>query len=252
MKKVKKIFALLMIVLTICGCSMKSEYDMVINKDKSMDFTIIEAFDNELIDAMISMQNGSEEQKEYTDEERWAMLDGFEMSEEEGTVNPEEYGFKLERYSEGEYKGFKYTKKISNIDDISGATANFKLDEFEKISDSVVFVKNENKYKASFAKPSEETDTQGYDVGVEMIFKVTLPNTPISHNATTVSEDGKTLTWNLMEEGTNDIEFEFSLEETKGNASDNKLIYIGVLSSVIVLSGISIITMLSGSNKKKN
>lgn len=251
MNKSRKLLSLLMFVLVMCGCSMKAEYDMAINEDKSMDFTVIAAYDNELIDAMISMQSGSEEQKEYTDEERWAMLDGFEKSEEEDTVDPEEYGFKLERYSEGEYKGFKYTKRIPNIDDISGTTANFNLDEFQNISDNIVFVKDGNKYKANIAKPTEETDTQGYNVGVEMIFKVTLPSAPISHNATSVSEDGKTLTWNLVEEGINSVEFEFSIDSKK-NTSDNKLIYIGVLSSVVVISGISIAVMLNGAKKKEN
>lgn len=233
----KKILSLCSVILVLCGCGMKAEYNMNIKSDKSMDFAVIIAYDDELIDAMISMDESKEE---YTEEEGWQMLEDSMESEN----SPENYGFTKERYNEGEYHGFKYVKTISNIDNISSEQANFKLEEFEKISESILFVKSGNKYKANFELSSEEQEnnSQGADIGIEMIFTVTLPREPISHNAATVSEDGKTLTWNLTEKGVQNIEFEFSF-------TDNTMLYIGVAASLVLV--VTIVSIIIYKNKKK-
>ena len=190
--------------------------------------------DKELIDGMLSMNNQSGEQTEPTEEERWEMLDESNTEEED----PADFGFKKEKYRDGEYYGYKYSKKISNIDDISSDTVNFKLDEFTNISDKTVFVKKGNTYKTNLVLSSEEQseETQGYDIGIDMLFVITLPDKPISHNATSVSEDGKTLTWNLLKESSKNIEFEFSFPE-----NTNTLLYIGIAAgAMIVLTGIGL------------
>lgn len=222
-KKFKAISILSALSLVLCGCSMKTEYNMTINKDKSMDFSVIAAMDKELIDGLLSMENmsidGEEnentENVEYTDEQRWQMLEKQTTEDE----SPKDLGFTEEKYQENEYYGYKYTKKISNIDDISGNKIDFKLEDFKNISDSKFFVKDGNTYKAKFTMSNEEQSeqTQGYDVGIDMIFTVTLPDKPISHNATETSEDGKTLIWNLLDKDSQNIEFEFSLNEENNN-----------------------------------
>lgn len=242
----KKIFILCMSLFLISGCSMKAEYNMNIKNDKSMDFSVTSAFDDELIEAMLSMKDmdseESDEEKEYTDEEKWKMLEDSQNNEDD-EKSPEEYGFTKERYEEKEFKGFKYTKRISNIDDISGTTANFNMEDFAKISESIVFVKNKNNYKANFKLSSDE-DTSGYDIGVDIKFSVTLPNKPISHNATTVSEDGKTLTWNLLEKGSKNVEFEFEIQ----TFSIVPYIYIGTFTLLLII----VLVIFTKKKKKKH
>lgn len=239
MKKFKVVFLFVM-VLVLSGCTMKTEYGMEIKKDKSMDFSILMAYDNELIDGMLSMEEQDDTQMSYTDEQRWAMLEESNDTDD----NPLGNGFKAKKYEKGEFKGYIYTKTISNIDDISGDKANFSLEEANTISDKVVFVKDNNKYKANFVLTSEnqEASTEEYNVGIEMKFVVTLPNKPISHNATKVSDDGKTLTWDLLETGSKNIEFEFCFK-------DNTMLYVGIGLGIVVLITIIAIVFI---NKNKN
>ena len=242
MRKFKIVCSLFVMMLVLSGCSMKTEFNMNIKNDKSMDFSVIMAYDNELIDGMLSME-GDGETSEYTDEQRWEAIENSNETEED-EKKPEDYGFKESKYEEGEYKGYKYTKTISNIDDISGETANFKLSEFQNISDSVVFVKDGSNYKAKLVMNSEdqEAETEGYDIGIDMLFTVTLPNKPISHNATKVSEDGKTLTWNLTDSGTQNVEFEFSF-------NNNTMLYIGLGIGAVAVVGVIAAVVIS--KKKK-
>lgn len=231
----KKVVFLCIMMLALCGCSLKSEYYIGIKDDKSMEFSVIGAFDEEVINAILLMYNNGEE-KEYTEEEFWAILDeSFAQSED----TPENYGFAIEKYQEGKYKGYKIFKNISNIDDISGEVATFKLEEYQNISETVVFVKNGDNYKANFEFNNDEfSSVEGYEgyenVGGEYKFVVTLPNRPISHNASEVSEDGKTLTWNMVDGNLQNIEFEFSFE------SNSTIYYIGFAVGIAVIFGLII------------
>lgn len=237
-------------VLALTGCSMKAEYNMEIREDKSMDFSIIMAMDDELIEGMLSMENmdiseAGEETEGYTEEEKWAFVESsFEENSEEDEKTPEELGFKKEKYEVDDYKGFKFVKTIKNIDDISGDKANFDLENFEEISDKVVFVKKGNKYKANFVLENEnEESAAGADVMFDIQFVVTLPQESISNNADKVSEDGKTLTWNLIDEQQKNIEFEFEL------ASNNTILIISI--AIFAIGLIAVIIVISKNLKSK-
>lgn len=75
---------------------------------------------------------------------------------------------------------------------------------------------------------------------------ITLPNKPIAHNATSVSEDGKTLTWNLLEMGDrSSAHVEFSaLDVVMG------WIIIGVCALVVIIAVIVIIIVVAAKKKK--
>lgn len=261
MKNLKKIFILCAAILLVSGCSMKSEYKMEISSDKSMKFSVTSAMDDELIEALLSMQNNpnidtdsnciddetgmtncgssSDEEKEYTDEEKWNMLE----SSIEGDENPEDFGFTKTRYEKDKYKGFTYSIYISNIDKISSDTANFTFEDFKEISKKIVFVKKGNNYKANLSITSNE-ETEGYDIDADIKFIVTLPNKPTNHNATKVSEDGKTLTWDLADKDTQNIEFEFSLI--------NPLLIYAIIGGAGLLIIIIILLIIIKRKKKKN
>ena len=248
MVKFKKIFIIILLII-VTGCSIKTEYNMEIRNDKSMDFSMIMAFDDELIEGMNSMNsenmqfNGIKEQKKLTEQQKWEIIDS--MIEDSSDKAYEELGFKKEKYIEGKYKGYRFVETISNIDDISGTKADFDLNEFQKLSESIVFVKSGNKYKANFVLKNEnEESTQGMDIMFDIKFVVTLPNKPLNHNATKVSEDGKTLTWDLIDLESNNIEFEFKI--------NNNLMYLWFLLAIIVVIILICIFMIkSKQNKKK-
>ena len=93
MKKVKCLLLLVIFTIIATGC-VKFNANMDIKKDKSMEFSIIYAFDK----SIFGEENGLKEEQ-------------FEEVKKQG--------FTVEKYTEGSYEGFKMTKKISNIDEVS-------------------------------------------------------------------------------------------------------------------------------------
>ena len=223
-------------------CGIKSNYVSVINKDKSMDVTIIMAFDDEFIETMLSFEGGSEEKVEYTDEQKWQFIEEC-FSEEQDF---ESQGFTKEKYDEAGYKGYAYTAKIDNIDKITGESEKYNIfGSGENIEDSKMFNKEGNKYIANIEYEANKDVESGSSYSLDLDFKyvVTLPNKPLSHNATSVSEDGKTLTWDLSSNDTTSIEYEFSFE-------NNIMLFI-IIGGVIGISAIGAIIILI-TNMKKN
>ena len=76
---------------------------------------------------------------------------------------------------------------------------------------------------------------------MDLSLVVNLPNKPISHNATNVSNDGKSLTWNLATQQ-EDVELTFALY----NLSN---IFVCVLGVIVVVVGVVIVIAKSGKNK---
>lgn len=248
MKKGKKIIALFAIsMLLLTGCTMKMEYGMNIHSDKSMDFNVIVGMDDELLNAAISSENGGDGTETYTEEEQWDYIES-NLQSDDSEKDLVEYGFQVSRYEEDGLKGAKYSKKIDNIDDITGSEANFSLEEFAEISDKVVFTKNGNVYQLNMKyNDTEETEElESMNVGMIIQYKVTLPEKPISHNATEVSEDGKTLTWDLLSTSTQNIELEFAL-----NNNNYTMLIVGVALLVVLIVIVLLITK-NKKNKKNN
>lgn len=77
---------------------------------------------------------------------------------------------------------------------------------------------------------------------MKFTYKLVLPYKAISNNASTVSEDGKTLTWNLVSDGVSNINFSFSVYNLT-----NLLIIVGGAVLLIVLIVVIIIVV---KNKK--
>ncbi len=310
MKNIKKLFILLITVCLIGGCTLKAEYNMDIKSDKSMDFSAIMAFDEELISAMASNGDGtmgdssltddgttitddttgttddsmttddgtltddttgatdttaddttgitedgtvtddntftddSTSTTTLTDEEQWAIIEN--AVSEEDRAQYEEAGYKVERYEEGGYKGYRYTKSFDNIEDLTVADVNFNVDGTDTVEggNKALFTKDGLNYKVSIPfETSSEMSSMG--VAFDMQFVVTLPNEAISNNANSVSEDGKTLTWNFNSDNET-IEFEFSF-------ISKYIIYaaIGVIALLVLIVIIVIIRKIMKKGKKK-
>ena len=201
----KKFLFLLVGLVLLTGCGMKGGYDLVIKSDKTIDFSFFMAYDDEMIQALMSMQSGGEEIPTYTDEDVWELLESMNGEAPEG--------FTMERYDQDGYKGFTYdATDVGNIDEATGDGSPFDITNMDSnMDDTMLFTKDGDNYVSNIVY-SPVNESQGQDAEIDIKFTVTLPNKPISHNATTVSDDGKTLTWDLSgtEAGTIDFEFNFS------------------------------------------
>ena len=79
-KKILLFFNLFLISALTTGCKIRMDSNYIISKDGSVESSIIYAYDNEGIDQMIAYEEGIQEPKTYTDEERWRYL-GLTMEE---------------------------------------------------------------------------------------------------------------------------------------------------------------------------
>ena len=90
MKNFGKVLIVLVSVMLLGGCGVKVEYNAKINNDNSMEFSVLAAYDNEMIDAMMSNDSSindntgldssygvtdSSQTPSYTDEDRWNFLE---------------------------------------------------------------------------------------------------------------------------------------------------------------------------------
>lgn len=96
MKKSLKLLSIMLVVFLMTGC-VKSHVNMEINKDKSMNLSLIAAIDSSFLE-----QSGEDD-----------LLENEEIKEFE------EKGFKTEKYSDDSMTGYKFTKSFANIDDLS-------------------------------------------------------------------------------------------------------------------------------------
>ena len=201
----KKFLFLLVGLVLLTGCGMKGGYDLVIKSDKTLDFSFFVAYDDEMIQALMLTQSGGEEVPTYSDDDIWNFLESMNGEAPEG--------YTMERYDQDGYRGFKYeATNVGNIDEVTGEGTPIDIIDMDSSTDDMImFTKNGNNYVSNIVY-SPISEAEGQEASIEIQFTVTLPTKPISHNATTVSDDGKTLTWNLngTESGTIDFEFNFS------------------------------------------
>ena len=267
MKTIKRLFALIMVVVLLAGCTMKTDYGFNISSDKKVKLEYTIAYDKEFLEGMLSMENMGEENaepKEYTDDELWAALD--EMLKEDETATEE--GVTKTKYTKDGWYGYVISKELGNIDDLAKEATernNILGDDF---LDKPIFVKDGEKYKSNITIKDEDgsmaqmSQAESSGAVFELTLTVKLPSKAISNNASTVSEDGKELTWKLTEPKDVDFEFEFVTEKAEekkdkketssatSSSSSNLILYVGIGAGVLVLL-VVIIAIISSSKKKK-
>lgn len=82
---------------------------------------------------------------------------------------------------------------------------------------------------------------------MEFSYVVNLPEKALTNNATNVSNDGKTLTWSLMQSQISNIEFSFELK----NMTNYYILYGGIAAAVIIVIIIIILLIKKGKKGKK-
>ena len=252
-KNIKLTALLTLLVISLTGC-VKFNSTMEIKKDKSMDYKIIYAFDKSLFGDQEILTNDAKKELENK-------------------------GFTVSNYVDGNMKGFKVSKNIKNIDDVSYTNdATYDLSgllDSNKSESKVFKVKKgflKNTYTASFKFDSSASDLNNstsndttidndfttddnntttdsdfdfsnINTNMDLSFNVKLPYKAISSNATTKKNDDKELSWNLSSTGEDKIEFSFVLYNMTN-------IYIcgGVIVLLII---IVIVSILNKSRKNK-
>lgn len=191
MKKIKYLIVALFLIL-LTGCS-SYDMSMSINKNKSMNLSIN------------IVSTSKEEISKYVD----SLKEKYESND-----------FKVEEFTRDNNYGIRITKHYDNIDNNSFAERTDKFDllylynnDYDKSIETKIFNVDKgfasNRYAANFFVDLTNKDTDLSNTNVT--FVVYLPKGNVSNNASSVSEDGNTLTWNITNKGRTDIEFVFEL-----------------------------------------
>ena len=285
MKRIKYLIMLVICAALFTGCAIKYETTMEITKEGKVNFAMVQAFDKELLRNLMSIGG---EQKEYSDEELKQFLkESLESPDEEGEKSDielyREKGFTAEEYLEGEFLGYKLSATIEDINKVSSdsdVAFNFvNIDEMPSIQEAKMFKKVDNQYvghlvfdpNATTANDADE-DATGEDSSAGQMdqymsqisqiytFTLTLPKAAISNNATTVSEDGKTLTWTLSSTEKTDINFTFELAEKEngqviedeGVKTEIPLLWLYIILAIAVVGIIVIVVVMINKDKKED
>lgn len=263
LRKVKYLFIIAMMFL-LTGC-VKFNMTMDIKSDKSMDLDILYAVDKNMM--------GDEELFKDEDIEEYKKS-GFEVKE---YAEGDYVGITLKKHVKNiddiSKTDGNASFNIANATDTESEESMFTLKKgfFRNVytlkmeSDSATNTPDDiNLGDERFALEGEEDDLGEYPTdgesllddypidgdfdytdalnNMEMNLTVNLPNKPISHNATSVSNNGKSLTWNLVAQQS-DVELTFALY----NKTNILICVAGVVVVVIV-----VIVVVSKSSKNKN
>lgn len=167
-------------------------------------------------------------------------------------------------------KNYVYSIHISqhfdNIDDItSDNLIEVNLEEvFNGGGNNLFFSRTDDgNYQANYVWKVSDEDVSYEDVDISefltVSYEISLPYASISNNATTVSEDGRTLTWDLMNSDTINYEFSFDSPEDTTNNGDTsisnsnddiiKIVSICLIAGGVI--GLIIVFIILFKNRKK-
>ena len=164
-------------------------------------------------------------------------------------------------------ENYSYQVRISqhfdNIDDVSSTsldTVNLES-VFNGDTNNIFFLKKDNNtYQANYTWTMNNDDIdQNIDIDMNDIitfsYEVTLPNAAISNNATLVSSDSKTLTWNLDLNENSNVNYEFSFNSNNSSESSDVSNNTLKIVSICLIAGGSIglvIAIVVFMKKRKN
>ena len=226
MKKVLSLVTIMvMLLLVLTGC-VDVNYEVTLNKDGTADVTYVYGFDKETLKQM----------ETTADDMTNDMRQNAEASE-----------YEIESYSDDNVEGFKAKKHVEDLAKIS-------LEEAfgsEYVTDSEENqLKVEKKGLKTVYSQNAKIDLTSMDSSmislVTMKYTVKLPAKAGKNNASEVSKDGKTLTWNLKAGEVNEISFE---------ASSNALVTVAIIivvALIIIGATVAVIIALKKPRKEKD
>ncbi len=228
-RKLLSLAVILALVFSMTGC-VRYSTTMGVKKNGTCDIEIVYAVYN------ADTGDLSTDEEEELEEE--------EEEEENEYEELEEEGWEVEDYKEDNYVGVTLTKTDIKLDELEDVLQDTDLgfDDFSLEKKGSTWVLewdiNDNLGDTSDEGLSEDTikEYDGY-----MTFELTLPNGAKVDNATDVSKDGKTLTWDFYEVEDGVIECEFSLV--------NVGLIIGIIAAVVVVIAAVAVVLILKSKK---
>ena len=218
MKKFRNLLIAVFAVILLAGCSIDEHVSLDITSDKKVQIVMKMGVDDAGIDYMLSLQdmeNG--EKKEYTDEDRMKYLEEYAC---ESVSEDENSDASCETFKDEKFKGIIIKSDKKDIDTLTGVEGDAKVNiaAFEgSFEESKLFIKDGDVYKSNFsfdlANAGDMTSSIESAQDFVFTFDINLPNKSISNNATKVSDDGLTLSWDLSKIANSNIEFSFKFDE---------------------------------------
>ena len=225
MNKIVKYFIFIVFSFLLVGCSVKNDNNITINRNGSLNYSVLIAFDRDLLSALSKinlLETESDVEKYVNDNIRDGYLDGF----------------KKEKYTDSTYIGNKYSYDVSNIDQVSSdKRVVVKINDennYDRIVDQKLFYKFKGFYIADFVYTLQNKDTYE-NVDFLNTFTVNLPTSVISTNADKVTNNGKTLTWNIQNGDVKEIKFMFSFNNYKAYLALLSLLFDVIIIAIILI-----------------
>lgn len=228
MKKVLKLFTIIaMMLIVLTGC-VEVNYEVTVNKDGTADISFVYGFEKEYLKEM-----------ETTGEELT----------EEMKKNAETSEYTVEAYSDDKIEGIKATKHAATLAEVSLEEA--FGEEYVKESEENQMKAEKKGSKMVYSQNAEvDLTSMGEEMAsyVNMKYTVKLPVAVGENNADDVSDDKKTLTWNLKAGEINKIQFEAS----ESGILSTILIIVAIVVGVTVVAVIVVVVLKSIKKKKES
>lgn len=224
-RKISLIVLLLIIIITLTGCvSIDSQFK--INSNGSLEATVITLVNIEDYKNLLQVAGGAE----LTDDNIKEQI-GILIEEEQKLYTDKGYTVENIDDMQNGNIGFKAKKSFNNANEISYETCEAKGLEYITITQEkeTFKIREETKALLDFSSTDETELTTGSIEYFDFKFTLEFPYKVQEHNASEVTNNGKTLIWNLDLFGMNEI-----------NAVGNKL---STLSVVLLISGALIIIL---------
>lgn len=233
MKRTLKLFILVavsaLLLVGLTGCA-NINYEVKLEKDGSGDVAYIMGYDKNFLTSMQVSIEDLKGDNSFDEMKQEATKEGYTVEEYEDSTT---YGFKAYKHVENIQNEFKVMEDSTEEDAIHYENSLFKTTFSQKANLNLTDLSGEGE---------EDALTTAIMGQMKISYKIVLPFAVGENNATTVSEDGKTLEWTLKAGQVNEINF---------TAEQTNLVNIAIIAGAILLVLIIIIVIASrGKNKK--
>ncbi len=221
MDQIKRILVLMCCCMFLSGC-VRSKAEWTIHADGTSDANILFAESGSLID----------------DDDLSGFVQKMEQAEKEGWT--------CERYEEEGYVGYTQSiqgKKLSDLaENFNAGDSDISIEKIGTIYTIDMKVLDDDQLDSLESYGSAIKSSGGY-----IKFVITLPQKAIESNATSVSSDGKTYTWDLLDMEDDTIHIKFSLINPVPI-----IIILCVLILLAIIVVIAIVVFVVMAKKRKN
>lgn len=234
MKRTLKSFALMIVsmLLLFCltGCA-NINYEVKLEKDGSGEVSYIMGYDKNFLNSMNVSVEDLKGDNSFDEMKQDAAQEGYTVEEYEDSTT---YGFKAYKHVENVQNEFKVMEDSTEDDAIHYESSFFKTSFSQHAALDLSDLSDEGE---------EDALTTAIMGQMKISYKLVLPFAVGENNATTVSEDGKTLEWTLKAGQTNEINF---------TAEETNMVNIAIIAGAVILVLILIIVIASRGKSKKN